>query len=1103
MNFSAWAIRNPVAPLLAFFILMILGWQSFNALPITRFPNIDVPIVAVSVGQSGAAPAELETQVTKEIEDAVAGINGVKNITSTVTDGASTTAIEFRMEIPTDKAVQDVKDAIDQIRGDLPGDVEAPIVTRIDVEGQAIMSFAVSAPNMTLEEISWFVDDKITRALQGRPGVGRVDRYGGADREIRVELDPVKLASHGITAQSVNVQLAATNTNLGGGRSEIGFTEQAIRTLGDASTVASLAATTIALPSGRHVVLSDLGNVVDTYEELRSFSRLNGDQVVSFSVYRSKGASEVSVAETVSTALDEIRAVNPDVAIDLVDETVFYTYGNYKAAIHTLLEGALLAIIVVMLFLRNWRATLITAVALPLSAIPTFWAMDMLGFSLNLVSFLALTLATGILVDDAIVEIENIARHIRMGKTPYRAAIDAADEIGLAVVATTFTIVAVFVPVSFMAGIPGQYFRQFGLTVAIAVLFSLLVARLITPMMAAYLMSAKDGGTEEDHRDGWIMRGYLRFVAFTTSSPRITSRLRFPMYYLTLVGAIGILIVSIFYMLKVPGAFLPPEDVSRVSISVELPPGTTLDETDRTTTQMVNAITGMEGVDNIFVLGGSSPMGTLEVRRATITIMLTKLDHGLFLKLSEVGRQIPVIGALIPRVENKGRTITQNMIEAEIFKRFEPIPDIRAFKLNDRGERDISYSVLAANEADLNGAIVALEKALRGDPLLANVTSEGALPRPEIQITPRMDEAARLGITTQQIASVVRVATIGDVDAALAKLSIENRLIPVRVRLSDASRENLDRIANLKITTSSGAQVPLSTVADVRIAEGPSTVSRKNRERVATIGANLPVGVALGTATTRFKELADATILPGSARLVEAGDAEVQQELFASFGKAMILGLMLVLTVLILLFRSVLQPFTILLSLPLAIGGVAAALILTNAALSMPVLIGILMLMGIVTKNAILLIDFAIEMRARGMERVKAVMEAGHKRARPIVMTSIAMSAGMLPSALGVGEGGAFRAPMATAVIGGIIVSTVLSLVIVPSFYLIMDDLNRLLSWAFSRLIGPKEDEPEQPEAHILAERIALLAAEQSSLRDRLTMIDNQRRGPSTLQAAE
>jgi len=1105
MNFSAWSIRNPIAPLLAFFILVVLGWQSFNALPITRFPNIDVPLVAVVVGQSGAAPAEMESQVTKEIEDAVAGITGVKNINSTVTDGISQTVIEFRMEIPTEKAVQDVKDAIDQIRGNLPGDVLDPNVTRIDVEGQAILSFAVSAPNLTLEEVSWFVDDTISRALQGRPGVGRVDRYGGADREIRIELDPVKLDSHGITARSVNAQIAATNTNLGGGRSEIGATEQAIRTLGDAETVEHLAAMTIALPSGRHVVLSDLGRIVDTYEELRSFGRLNGDQVVTFSVFRAKGASEVSVAETVNVALDEIRAANPDISIDLVDETVFYTYGNYEAAIHTLLEGALLAIIVVMLFLRNWRATLITAVALPLSAIPTFWAMDLLGFSLNLVSFLALTLATGILVDDAIVEIENIARHIRMGKTPYRAAIEAADEIGLAVIATTFTIVAVFVPVSFMAGIPGQYFRQFGLTVAIAVLFSLLVARLITPMMAAYLMSTKDAGTDHDNRDGWVMKGYLGLVALTTASPRLFGRVRLPMYYLTLVAAIGILIVSVFYMLKVPGAFLPPEDVSRISISVELPPGTTLVETDRTTSAMVDQIKDIEGIDNIFVLGGSSPTGALEVRRASITVLLTKLDHGLFLKLSETARLIPLVGPLVPKVENKGRTVPQDVIEAQILERFAPIPDIRAFKLNDRGEREISYSVLANNEADLNQAVAALEVALRGDPLLANVTSEGALPRPEIQITPRMEEAARLGITTQEIAAVVRVATIGDVDAALAKLSIDNRLVPVRVRLDDASREDLNRIANLKITTAAGAQVPLSAVADVRIAEGPSTVNRLNRERRATIGANLPVGVALGTATARFQEIAAATPLPGSARLEESGDAEVQQELFASFGQAMIMGLMLVLTVLILLFKSVLQPFTILLSLPLAIGGVAAALILTNASLSMPVLIGILMLMGIVTKNAILLIDFAIEMRRRGMQRVQAVMEAGHKRARPIVMTSIAMSAGMLPSALGVGEGGAFRAPMATAVIGGIIVSTILSLVIVPSFYLIMDDLSRLLGWLFSRLVGPKEEEPEAPESAVLAERIALLAAEQSSLRERLSDIETGRRDSriGALQAAE
>jgi hydrophobe/amphiphile efflux-1 (HAE1) family protein len=1081
MNFSAWSIRNPIAPILGFFMLMVLGWQSFNSLPITRFPNIDVPLVAVTVAQSGAAPAEMETQVTKKIEDAVAGITGVKNVNSSVNDGVSTTVVEYRMEVPTDKAVQDTKDAIDQIRGDLPGSIEAPIVTRVDVEGQAIMTFAVSAPNMSLEEISWFVDDVITRGLQGRPGVGRITRFGGADREIRVELNPVKLDSFGISAAAVNQQLRATNANLGSGRSELGNGEQAIRTLGDAQTVEALANTTIALPSGRYVRMLDLGQVIDSYEELRSFSRLNGDQVVSIAVFRAKGASEVSVAETVNAQLDVIRAANPEVEIKLVDETVFYTYGNYEAALSTLIEGAILAILVVLAFLKNWRATFIAAVALPLSAVPTFFVMDLLGFSLNLVSFLALTLATGILVDDAIVEIENIARHIRMGKTPFRAAIDAADEIGLAVIATTFTIVAVFVPVSFMPGIPGQYFSQFGLTVAISVMFSLLVARLITPMMAAYLMRDKDAHGD-DEKDGFIMRNYLRMI-------RQSLRFR----YVTLLGAIGILAVSIYYMIQIPGSFIPPEDVSRIPISVELPPGSTLEETDKTTQALVDAIKDVEWVDNVFVLGGSSPTGDRDIRRASVTVLLTRLDHSLLLKLSQLGRQIPVVGGFVPEVENTGRTTPQNEIEAEIFAKIANVPDVRAFKLNDRGQRDLSFSILSSNDADLNLAVARLETALSGDPLLANVASEGALPRPEIQITPRVDEAARLGVTTAQIAEVVRVATIGDVDAALAKLSIDNRLIPVRVRLNDSAREDLNRIAALKITTATGVAVPLSTVADVRIAEGPSTVNRLNRERLATIGANLPVGVALGTATERFKEIVSSVELPPSVRVAESGDAEVQNELMASFANAMIMGLMLVLTVLILLFKSVIQPFTILLSLPLAIGGVAAALIMTGSAVSMPVLIGILMLMGIVTKNAILLIDFAIEMRHQGMDKYKAVMEAGHKRARPIVMTSIAMSAGMLPSALGVGEGGSFRAPMATAVIGGIIVSTVLSLVIVPAFYLIMDDLSRLLSWILGRFIGKKEEEVPSPAPEILAERIALLDAEQRYLRDRLDAMSGPR----------
>ncbi|AMY70392.1 efflux RND transporter permease subunit [Frigidibacter mobilis] len=1065
MNFSAWSIRNPIAPLLVFVLLMVLGWQSFNALPITRFPNIDVPLVAITVSQAGAAPAELETQITKEIEDAVAGITGVKNILSTVSDGVSTTSVEFRMEVPTDKAVQDTKDAIDQILGDLPGDVDAPIVSRIDVEGQAIMTFAVASPGMTIEELSWFVDDRVKRTLQGQIGVGRIDRYGGADREIRLELDPARLNSLGITAATISQQLRATNADLGAGRTEIGGGEQAIRLLGDAQAAAALADTTIALPSGRFVKLSDLGEVVDTYEELRSFSRFNGEQVVTFAVFRAKGASEVSVAETVERNLAELRAENPGIQITPVDDTVHYTYGNYESALHTLIEGAILAVLVVLAFLRNWRATLIAAMALPLSAVPTFWVMDMLGFSLNLVSFLAITLATGILVDDAIVEIENIARHIQMGKTPYRAAIEAADEIGLAVIATTLTIVAVFVPVSFMPGIPGQYFSQFGMTVAISVLFSLLVARLITPMMAAYLMRPSDAHHGDDHESA-VMRGYTAVV-------KATMRMR----YLTLLAALGVLAVSIFFMVRIPGSFMPPEDVSRISISVELPPGSSLEETDRSTEAIRAAIADVEGVRDVFVLGGSSPTGEMDIRRAAVSVLLDRLDHSLLHRLAEIGRGIPGIGKMLPQQQSDGRTRPQHAIETEIFARLASIPDLRIYKLNDRGERDLTFSVLASTEADLNTAVARLETALRGDPLLANVAATGALPRPEVQIRPRSGEAARLGISTAAIAETVRVATIGDYDAALAKVAVDNRLIPVRVQLTGRVKDDLASIGALRVPTAAGGSVPLSAVADIIVSQGPSAINRLNRERRATIGANLPEGVALDTASARFREIADGVELPPGARIAESGDAEVQQELVTSFGNAMVLGLMLVLTVLILLFRSVIQPFTILFSLPLAIGGVAAALIVTGSPVSMPVLIGILMLMGIVTKNAILLVDFAIEMRDQGLSRFDAMVEAGRKRAQPIVMTSIAMSAGMLPSALGVGEGGSFRAPMATAVIGGIIVSTVLSLVIVPSFFLIMDDLSRFLGRIFGGLVGEKEDEPEAPDPARTDAELKALAA--------------------------
>ncbi|MDL2405352.1 efflux RND transporter permease subunit [Rhizobium calliandrae] len=1086
MNFSAWSIRNPIASLLAFFLLMVVGAHAFFNLPITRFPNIDVPVVNVTVTQSGASPAELEMQVTKEVEDAVASINGIDEIQSTVTDGQSQTVVIFRLEVPTQQAVQDTKDAIDRIRGNLPSTIDEPIVSKVDVEGQAIQSFAVSSPNMSLEELSWFVDDTVKRALQGQAGIGRVDRYGGADREVRIELDPNKLNAHGITALSVSQQLRGTNIDLGSGRGQVAGSEQAIRVLGDARDVAQLADTTIALTNGRFVKLSDLGIIKDTYQEPKSFSRFNSTPVVTFGVFRAKGASEVTVANTVAATLDKVRAENPNVTIELIDDSVYYTYGNYEAAMHTLLEGALLAVIVVFLFLKNWRATLISAVALPLSAIPTFWIMNQIGFSLNLVSFLALTLATGILVDDAIVEIENIARHIKMGKTPYRAAIDAADEIGLAVIATTFTIIAVFVPVSFMPGIPGQYFIQFGLTVAFSVFFSLLVARLITPMMAAYFMRAEDAIDDHHDNDGRFMRGYSWLVRLTTK--------RWYTRYPTLLAAFAFSVASVFALIMfVPGSFIPPDDSSRIVLSAELPPNARLDDTEQATNEIYRRVKDIDGVQNVFVLGGASPKGDLELRRATITLTLGKLDQSLIKKLvNDVLGSLPVIGPNLPKVAVHGRVKPQWEIEKEVFAKLRSIPDVRITKLNDRGDRDLTYNFLSRNEKELNEAVGILEAKLRTDPALANVSADGALPRPELQIYPRKDEAARLGITPQMISDTVRVATIGDIDASLAKISLDDRQIPIRVQASIGMRRDLAAIRALRIKTATGATVPMSSVADIDYSEGLSSIKRNNRYRVVAIGADLPQGVALDTASSHFLATVNSTKIPASVHLAESGDTKVQKEMQQSFGNAMLLGLMLVLTVLVLLFKDVIQPFTILLSLPLAIGGVALALMITGNALSMPVMIGILMLMGIVTKNAILLVDFAIEMMHHGMPRLEAVIEAGRKRARPIIMTSIAMSAGMLPSALGVGEGGSFRAPMAIAVIGGIIVSTVLSLVVVPSFFLIMDDLSRLLAWIFGRLVGKKDVDDEVLSKETLAAAVDENRKSLTALEERLEAVENK-----------
>jgi hydrophobe/amphiphile efflux-1 (HAE1) family protein len=1022
LNVSAWAIRNPVPPVVLFMVLLVLGWASFRELPVTRFPNIDVPVVSVAITQAGAAPSELETQVTKRVEDAVAGLTGVKHISSSVVEGSSTTTVQFELGTPVDRSVNDVKDALARIRAELPRTIDEPITQRIEVEGLPILTYAARAPAMTPEELSWFVDDTAARALQSVKGVSKIERVGGVEREIRISLDPDRLAALGITAGDVNRQLRATNVDLAGGRGEIADREQAIRTLAGKRTVADLARTMIALPSGRSVRLDTLGTVTDTVAEPRQYAVLDGEPVVAFAISRSKGSSEVVAARNVAAKIDELRKSHPDVELKLIDSAVDYTLRSYDATMKTLMEGAALAILVVFLFLRDLRATVISAIALPLSIIPAFWAMDVMGFSLNLVSLLAITIVTGILVDDAIVEIENIVRHIRMGKPPYRAALEAADEIGLAVIAITITIIAVFVPVSFMGGIAGQYFKQFGLVVAAAVFFSLLVARLITPLLAAYFMRDHKGRAD---REGFLLRAYTRLVAWSVHHRIATVSL-----------GLVVFAASIASVQLLPAGFLPPEDNGRILIAVELPPGSRLEDTRRITETIAERVRRRPEVRSVYVTGGRVLGSGNEVRKATLVILAVRKDE---------------------------RQLTQAELTRQFAASLADLPDIRFWFLKENGQRDFQMVVAGRDGGAVDRAASELAGQMKQLPQLSQVVSTAELDRPELRVVPKADLAAKLGVSTEAIAEAVRIATIGDIGAALAKFDAGDRQVPIRVQLDEKARADLDVLQALRVQTAAGAAVPLSTVASFEYGQGPTAIDRYDRARRVTLGADLAGKAALGQAVAAVTALPAAKGLPAGVTLQEFGDAEVMVEVFESFGAAMGAGLMMVFSVLVLLFSSFLQPVTILFSLPLSIGGAIAALLIAHMPMSLPVVIGILMLMGIVTKNAIMLVDFAVESVARGVPRTEAIIDAGRKRARPIVMTTIAMVGGMLPAALGLDSGGEFRAPMAVAVIGGLISSTVLSLLFVPALYVLMDDIARGLWRLFGRFVGPGEEAEAPP----------------------------------------
>jgi multidrug efflux pump subunit AcrB len=1033
MNVSSWSIRNPIPAVMLFVLLTFGGFVSFNAMKVQNFPDIDLPTISVTAALPGAAPQQMETDVARKIEDAIATTQGLKHIYTKVQDGAVSITAEFRLEKPVQEAVDDVRAAIARVRSDLPADVREPIVTKLDFASQPVLAFTVASKRMDDEAVSWFVDNDISRKLLAVRGVGAVNRVGGVDREIRVALDPVRLQALGATAADVSRQLRQVQTESAGGRTDLGGAEQSVRTLATVKTAAEIGELQLSLSGTppRSVRLKDVATITDTIAEPRSAALLNGKPVVGFEVARSRGESEVTVGAGVQKALAELKAQRPDLELVQAFDFVTPVEEEYHGSLHLLYEGAILAVLVVWLFLRDLRATFVSAIALPMSVLPAFIGMNLLGFSVNVVTLLALSLVVGILVDDAIVEVENIVRHLRMGKTPYQAAMEAADEIGLAVIATTFTLIAVFLPTAFMSGIAGKFFKQFGWTASLAVFASLVVARVLTPMMAAYMLRPI---VNAHHEDPLWMKVYLRCVNWSMRH-RLATFILSGLFFLGSVALIPLL----------PTGFIPPDDNSQTQVYLELPPGSTLERTKETAEQARQMVARVDHVKSVYTTigggtAGTDPMagsGAAETRRATLTILLT--DRG-------------------DRPRKQG-------IENKIRAALEPLPGVRS-KVGLGGSGEKYVLVLTGEDPQALGeAARAVERDLRTIPGLGSVASTASLIRPEIAVRPDFARAADLGVTSAAIAETLRIATSGDYDIALPKLNLSQRQVPILVKLDENARKDLSVLERLAVPGSKGP-VMLGQVATLEMTGGPAVIDRYDRSRNVNFEIELS-GLPLGDVAAKVKELPSVTSLPAGVRVIEVGDAEVMGELFMSFILAMFTGVLCIYIVLVLLFKDFLQPVTILAALPLSLGGAFVGLLIAQKSFSMPSLIGLVMLMGIATKNSILLVEYAIVARRdHGLSRFDALIDACHKRARPIIMTTIAMGAGMLPIAIGFGTADpSFRSPMSIAVIGGLITSTVLSLLVIPVVFTYMDDVEHFIERVLGKLRRKPRAQPQpQPE---------------------------------------
>ena len=1032
MTISNFCIRRPVFTLMLIGALVVFGMTAYRSLGVSLFPDVDFPVVTVTVVYEGADPETVETEVTDVIEEAVNTISGIKSLRSESAEGISMCFIEFELDRNVDVASQDVRDKVAGIRADLPTEIEAPVIEKFDPDSAPILSIVLSGPT-SIRELTRLADDTIKPQIEGIEGVGSVKLVGGRDREVRVWLRVDDLRTYGLAAQDVINALQQENVEFPGGRVESENREVVIKTLGEMETVQQFEQIVVAYRDGAPIQIRDVASVEDGQEDFRSLSRLNGQLAVSLLVRRQSGENLLAVADGVKAELDEIRASLPmGYQLVLAQDLSVFVANSFNDTQGELLRGSFLAVLVILVFLRNPRGAFVAAVTIPTTIVATFTFINAMGFTLNMMSMLALSISVGMVIDDSIVVLENSFRHLEEGKTRVQAALAGISEIGFAVIATSLAIVAVFIPVAFMDGIVGQFFYEFGMTVTFAVIISTFIAVTLSPMLCSQVLKLPK-------RHGLVFRAMESFFVGLESAYRLalTAALRFRA--ITVLAAVGIFVGSLMLTGLIGKEFVAAQDEGQFNVQVDTPLGSSIHRTSKLLETIEARLEDLPGVTDVFTTVGAGAEG--RVTFATVLVKMVPKSQ------RQLGQQDVMLLA---------RERLADLTEVDIS--VEEIP-----RVSGGGMRSspIQFNLRGPDLATLDEVSEQIMDEMKQVGGIVDINTSYDPEKPEISVVIDRERAADLGVSARELGSTIRALVGGQ---KVTSYKEDGESFDVRVRLVEADRTKRDAAYSLPVRGRNGL-VELRSLVDVQDGTGPVQIDRQSRQRQVTVLANLEKTKPLGEAVTDIQGIVGGMELPAGVKTAFTGKAEMMEETFGNILFSMFLAVILIYMILAAQFESLVHPFTVMLSLPLSVGGALGALALTGRTLNIFSMIGMIMLMGLVTKNAILLVDYTNHLRGQGMGKKDALLKAGPVRLRPILMTAFSTIAGMIPIAIGLGEGAESRAPMGTCVVGGMVTSTLLTLIVIPVMYSLLDDVGVWLKrWMPSdEEEGSSDTPPEEP----------------------------------------